>query len=93
MYLLCYRPGMALSTKHRLRCLTLGLLLAPIGVAAQTHTLLDNLDQTLAQQRRLLEADPESSPLWNDLGNLLLLDRREADAETAFDNLSVESFD
>ena len=38
----------------------------------------------LAEQRRLVADDPGSADLWNDLGGLLLLVDRPAEAETAF---------
>lgn len=68
---------------HR-RPLLVALLLAALSTPASARPVFDNLEPTLAEQQRLVAADPDDAELWNDLGNLLLLDRRARDAETAY---------
>jgi DNA-binding SARP family transcriptional activator len=43
-----------------------------------------NLPKTLEAQRQLAAERPEDPAVWNDLGNLLLLARRPAEAEEAY---------
>ena len=43
-----------------------------------------NVPETIAAQQRLIVARPTDAALYNDLGNLLFLDRRVAEAEEAY---------
>ena len=66
-----------------LRCGALALV-AALSSSTQARPAVGRLEPALAEQRRLVAADPGNSSLWNDLGSLLLLDNEEADAETAY---------
>ena len=59
-------------------------LVAALSSSTQARPAVDGLEPALAEQRRLVAADPGNSKLWNDLGSLLLLADEEADAETAY---------
>ena len=69
---------------HRRSFLGVAVLIAVLSTSASARPVFDNLEPTLAEQRRLVAADPDDAELWNDLGNLLLLDRRAQEAETAY---------
>jgi tetratricopeptide (TPR) repeat protein len=43
-----------------------------------------NLDRAIESQRRLAKERPQDAGVWNDLGNLLLLQGQGADAEAAY---------
>ena len=59
-------------------------MLAALSIPAQAQPDVGRLEATLAEQRRLVAADPRNSSLWNDLGSLLLLANERADAEVAY---------
>ena len=68
-----------------LRALLLGaVLIAALSSSASARSAFRNLGPALEEQRRLVAANPSDAELWNDLGNLLLLDRREQDALGAY---------
>lgn len=61
-----------------------GAVLAALSIPAQAQPDVGRLEATLAEQRRLVAADPGNSSLWNDLGSLLLLANERVDAEVAY---------
>jgi tetratricopeptide repeat protein len=61
----------------------LALSLAALAALAATVTP-PNLAKALETQRQLTEKRPEDAGVWNDYGNLLLLDHRPDEAEAAY---------
>lgn len=69
---------------HRTLLLLSAVLMAALSSPAAARSPFQNLGPTLEEQRRLIVANPGDAELWNDLGNLLLLDRHEQDALEAY---------
>jgi len=61
------------------------LLAFSLSPAAYTAvSALGNLQAAIEEQLSLLDAEPSNANLWNDLANLLALDRQLDDAQTAY---------
>jgi len=70
----------------RIACVALACLPSWLGAAAlRAETTPLKLSETIAAQKRLIEQNPDSAALVNDLGNLLLLDGLEQAAEEAYE--------
>jgi Tfp pilus assembly protein PilF len=74
------------SRKHRIIALTLAAAgaVATITAVASVAAAPNNLAKTIEVQRRLTTERPNDAAVFNDLGNLLLLAQKPAEAEAAY---------
>jgi hypothetical protein len=74
------------SRTHKIIALTLAAVAAIAAITAVTSVAAapNNLGKTIEVQRRLTTERPNDAAVFNDLGNLLLLAQKPAEAEAAY---------